>query len=409
MPTLLQINVVNNWGSTGRIAEEIGQVAITNDWNSYIAFGRKERESQSNKIKIGNQWDFFWHLLLTRLFDRHGLASKRATRKLITKIEQIKPDIIHLHNIHGYYLNYEILFEYLLKAKIPVVWTLHDCWPFTGHCAHFASIGCNKWQTGCGHCPQKDTYPKSIFIDRSKKNFEDKQKYFTDCKSLITLVPVSDWLADLVFHSFLKKIAIKRIYNGINIDFFSPISKDKKKEILLKYNIKNKFVILGITSVWSIKKGLNDFVQLSKLLPNDSVILLVGLTKKQIDTLPKSIIGIGKTENINELAAIYSTADVFVNPTWEDNFPTTNLEALACGTPVITYRTGGSVEAISDDTGFIVEQGDIEGLVKAIEIIKTNGKDKYSDNCRKRAIANFNKEDRYKEYLDLYKELLNKK
>lgn len=406
MYKLLQINVVTNWGSTGRITEEIGQVAIANGWNSYIAFGRKERESKSNKIKIGNKLDFISHIFLTRLFDIHGLASKRTTKKLIEQIEEIKPDIIHLHNIHGYYLNYEILFEYLKIINVPIVWTLHDCWAFTGHCTYFSLINCKKWQTECNHCPQKNMYPQSIWKDRSRLNFLDKKKSFSSCKDLITLIPVSNWLSNFIFKSFFDCTRVRRIYNGIDVNVFKPIDEEGKKHIEEKYGTSAKFLILGLATKWTTRKGLNDFIQLSKFLSNDSVILLVGLSEKQINTLPNTIIGIRRTENLNELAAIYSTADVLVNPTWEDNFPTTNLEALACGTPVITYQTGGSVEAVSSDTGFIVEQGNVGGIVKAIEIIKTNGKAKYSDNCRKRAIANFNKEDRYNEYIELYNSLL---
>jgi len=407
MRKIFQINTVVNSGSTGHIAEDIGQVAIANGWNSYIAYGRLARESKSIKIKVGNVLDLYWHILLTRLFDMHGLASKRATKKLITQIKKIRPDIIHLHNIHGYYLNYEILFEYLRIANIPIVWTLHDCWAFTGHCTYFSRVNCNKWQTECNHCPQKNLYPKSIWKDRSRLNFLDKKKSFGLCKHLITLIPVSDWLAELASKSLFNGIEIKRIYNGINVNVFKPIEEYRKKDILSKYSIKTDFLILGVAGDWVERKGFYDFIKLSAMLPDGFAILLVGLAKEKIKKLPKNIIGIGRTEDLNELAAIYSIANVFVNPTWEDNFPTTNLEALACGTPVITYRTGGSVEAVSNDTGFIVEQGDIPSLLKAIEIIKTNGKDKYTDNCRKRAMKNFNKENRYKDYLDLYNELLN--
>jgi len=408
MYKLLQINSVSNWGSSGRIAEEIGQIALAKGWNSYIAYGRKERNSKSVKIKIGNHWSIYWHALLTRLFDLHGLASNKATKKLIAHIEEIKPDIIHLHNIHGYYLNYKILFKFLKTINIPIVWTLHDCWAFTGHCAYFSFINCSKWQKGCNHCPQKKSYPKSIWKDRSSLNFLNKKESFVLCKDLITLVPVSNWLSDLISRSFFNGINKKKIYNGINSDLFKPSEYFQKKEIILKYSLKAKFIILGVAGGWNDRKGLQDFIKLSNLFSNDFSILLVGLTKKQKKKLPSKIIGIEKIENIKELAAIYSTADVFLNPTWEDNFPTTNLEALACGTPVITYRTGGSIEAVSNDTGIIVEQGDIEGILKAVETIKINGKDKYSENCRKRAIENFNKEDRYKEYIELYNELLNK-
>jgi len=409
MPVLLQINSNANVGSTGRIAEEIGLKAIENGWTSYIAYGRNARPSKSRKIKIGNKLGIYWHILITRLFDRHGLGSKKATKDLLVKIKEINPDVIHLHNLHGYYLNYEILFSFLKTNNIPIVWTLHDCWSFTGHCAHFSFARCNKWQKECYQCPQTRKYPKGLIFDRSKLNFSDKKRSFTSGKDLITLVPVSNWLADSLSQSFFEGANVKRIYNGIDIEIFKPVQKENRQSILQKYNIENKFLILGVASIWGEGKGLNDFISLSRLLNDDYVLLLVGLSKKQIKSLPDAMIGVEKTENIEALGAIYSTADVFFNPTWKDTFPTTNIEALACGTPVITYKTGGSVEAVSDDTGFIVEQGDMEGVLKAIEIIKTNGKDKYSDNCRKRAIAKFNKEDRYKEYIDIYKELLKNK
>lgn len=402
MKILLQINSVVNSGSTGRIAEEIGQTAIAAGWESYIAYGRNERPSSSKLIKIGTDKDIKLHGLQTRLFDRHGLGSRGATDEFIKQIEVIKPDIIHLHNIHGYYINMEVLFHYLKKVNIPVVWTFHDCWPITGHCSHFTFVGCEKWKTQCYSCPQKKGYPASYFIDRSKKNYNLKKELFNSLPNL-TLVPVSQWLAGILNESILQNFPIKVINNGINTEVFKPsmISDFRKK-----YGLKDKFILLGVASVWEERKGLKDFIELSKLLNSDYQIVLVGLTKKQIELLPKNILGIERTESVDALADIYSTSDVFINPTYEDNFPTTNLESLACGTPVITYKTGGSPEAIDVSTGIVVEQGNIQGLVDAINVIKDNGKQYYSEACVKRAHRLYKKEDRYKEYIQLYNELI---
>lgn len=405
MPTLLQINSVVNTGSTGRIAEGIGQAAMKAGWKSYIAYGRYANPSQSELIKIGNKWDVYNHVLQTRLFDKHGLASKRATRKLIQQIEQIKPNIIHLHNIHGYYLNYPILFEYLSKTNIPVVWTLHDCWAFTGHCAHWAFVGCDRWKSGCNGCIQQKGYPSSWFKDSSAQNYEDKRNAFTSVSN-ITFVPVSDWLGNFIPDTFMKGYPISRIYNGIDLSVFQP--QNKKEEIFQQYHIVTKYCVLAVTNVWTVSKGYNDLKKISSLLGNDYTLLMVGVSEKQQKELPTHIKGILRTENITQLADLYAVADVFVNPTYADSFPTTNLEALACGTPVITYRTGGSPEAISFETGLVVEQGDIQGLVKAIEKICQEGKGTYSKACRDRAVQYFNKEERFREYVDLYNQILSK-
>lgn len=405
MKSVLQINSVVNSGSTGRIAEEIGQTAIAAGWESYIAYARNERPSQSELIKIGSDWDIRMHGLQTRLFDRHGLGSKSATLELVEKIEKIKPDIIHLHNIHGYYINVETLFKYLQNTKIPVVWTFHDCWPMTGHCSYFSFVGCEKWKTQCYECPQKKEYPASWLIDRSEKNFNLKKKLFTSLPNL-TLVPVSKWLAGILEESFMKDFPIKVINNGINKEVFKP-SADS--DFRVKHRLVNKFILLGVASIWSPRKGLKDFIALSKLLDSDYQIVLIGLTKKQIEQLPDNILGIERTESVEELAEIYAASDVYVNPTYEDNFPTTNLESLACGTPVITYKTGGSPEAIDYSSGIVVEQGNIDKLIEAINKIREKGKQFYSEACVKRAHRLYRKEDRYREYIELYEELLNKK
>jgi glycosyltransferase involved in cell wall biosynthesis len=405
MKSVLQINSVVNSGSTGRIAEEIGQIAIAAGWESYIAYGRHARTSQSKLIKIGSDWDIRMHGLQTRLFDRHGLASTAATREFVEQIKKIKPDIIHLHNIHGYYINIEILFRYLKDANIPVVWTLHDCWPITGHCAYFTFVECDKWKTQCFSCPQKKGYPSSYFLDRSKQNHKQKRKLFTSVHD-ITIVPVSNWLADIVKQSYLKDYPIRVINNGIDVNVFSPQSRDG---IRLKYGLADKFVLLGVATAWGRRKGLHDFIELSKILKDDEIIVLVGLNENQIKILPENVIGISRTESVQQLAEFYSAADVFLNPTWEDSFPTTNLEALACGTPVVTYRTGGSPEALTPKTGFVVEQGDLASIRKAIDTVKSKGKAFYSAACRERATKMFNKNDRYAEYLQLYEQMLSER
>lgn len=397
---IFQINTTSNWGSTGRIAEEIGLLIKEKGNESYIAFGRYSNPSQSKIYHIGNKQNFYSHALQTRIFDNHGLASKDATKKLIDYIESIQPDIIHLHNIHGYYLNYKILFNYLSNIEIPIVWTLHDCWSFTGHCAHYSFIKCERWKTGCHHCPQKKRYPASYFLDRSSENYLNKKNIFTSLKKM-TIVPVSYWLANEVKESFLNNYPVNVIYNGIDLETFKP--KDVSKE---NNKLGDKFIILGVASVWEERKGLPDFFKLRSLLSFDYIIILIGLSKKQIDELPKGIIGIQRTNNVHELAEYYSVADVFFNPTWEDNFPTTNLEALACGTPVITYKTGGSVEAIDEQTGFVVEQGDLEATVQILNSLKTEGKEKYQLVCRERAVRLYNKNERYEEYIQLYNSLL---
>jgi len=403
MPTIFQISCEGNIGAPGRIAEDIGIIAIQNGWKSYIAFGRFPRPSKSNLIRIGSRWDVYLHVLKTRLFDRHGLGSKTATRKLIKKIEEINPDIIHLHHIHGYYINIEILFKFLANANIPVVWLFHDCWSITGHCAYFDFAECDKWKTNCNKCPQKREYPASILMDRSTKNYYLKKKLFTSVKKMV-VVPVSNWLGNIVRDSFMGNIPIRTIHNGIDTAVFKPLCNNEKTRE--KYNIGKRFMILGVASPWNRRKGLNDFMELNKLISEDEVIVLVGLNNIQIKQLPNNIIGLAKTENRQQLVNLYSAADLFINPTWEDNFPTTNIESLSCGTPVVTYQTGGSVEAVSSETGFIVEKGDISGLVEVIRNVKKIGKQTFSGACRNRALELYSKNDRFAEYLDLYESLI---
>lgn len=396
MPKLLQINVTANWGSTGKIAEDIGKLAIAAGWESWIAYGRGNPKSSSNLIRIGNDWDMRLHAIESRIFDNHGLASRQTTKKFIERIEEISPDIIHLHNIHGYYLNYPLLFEFLKKWGAPVVWTLHDCWPFTGHCAYYDYAKCDRWLKECHDCPQLKSYPASMLMDRSRKNYRDKKKSFLNHPNM-TFVPVSDWLRVELSKSFLHDYPAITIHNGIDTDIFHPVEQKKTDS--------DKHVILGVASVWDKRKGLEEFVRLRTKLSEDYLIILIGLSNDQISTLPDGITGIRRTENVEQLVALYNMADVFVNPTLEDNFPTTNLEALACGTPVITYKTGGSPEAIDKTTGFVADYQNIEALADKVVEVCTQSPF-LSSSCRQRALNLYNKNEVFKQYIQLYNQLL---
>ncbi|WP_441000663.1 glycosyltransferase [Fodinibius sp. SL11] len=396
---LLQINVTANSGSTGRIAESIGNIFLRNEHESYIAFGQNAQDSQSELIKIGSKLDNYIHGLKTRFFDRHGFASKKATKYLIGEINKIQPDAIGLHNLHGYYLHLEVLFNYLKNNQhIPVVWTLHDCWPFTGHCIHFSDEGCEKWKTHCENCPLTHTYPKSFF-DNSHKNFEDKRRIFTGHSNLIIVTP-SRWLKKLVNKSFLKNYKIKVIQNGVDLKQFRILNKREA-------NDSNKKIVLGVASVWEERKGLNDFIKLSKELPVEYQIVLIGINKSQKKNLPQTIKAISRTEDISELVKWYNQADVFVNPSKEETFGMVTAEAMACGTPVAGYNATATSELVSNSTGKVVKPGDIDKLAEAVISITDKEDKKYKINCRDRAETLFDQEDRFTDYYNLYQKVLN--
>ena len=400
---LLQISIEVNSGSVGRIAEQIGSEVLKTGGGSYITFARNNLPSKSKTIKIGNKFDVYLHGLRTRIFDDHCHGSTKPTKKLLKQIDVIKPDIIVLHHIHGYFLNMKILFDYLSKSDISVVWIFHDCWSFTGHCAHFDYIGCVKWKTGCYACPLKKSYPASFVFDRSKKNYIEKKKLFNSVKNL-TIVPVSNWLGDLVKESFLSSNNIKVIHNGIDINTFKPSNNNKKTRE--KFGLKDEFIVLGLSSVWNKSKGLDDFINLSPKLDSNVKLILVGLSQEQIDKLPNNIIGIRRTENVNQLADIYSMSDLFLNLSYQETFGLTTAEALSCGTPALVYNATACPEVVSEDTGFIVEKGDLDSVIKVINKVREKGKGFYSDKCRERAVTCFNKDDRFMDYINLYRSLL---
>lgn len=364
---VLMINVVCGIKSTGRICTDLAISLQKQGHEVKIAYGRDTVPEAFENIsyKIGSDLDVKFHGLKARLFDAAGFGSKGVTKRFIEWIKLYDPDVIHLHNIHGYYINCEVLFDYLKSCGKRIIWTLHDCWSFTGHCVYFDYINCDKWKNVCNKCPQKKEYPARIGLDMSKRNFMLKKELFTNVPNM-TLVTPSQWLANLVKYSYMKNYDIQVIRNGVDTEIFRPVETHIKE----RYHCTNKKIVLGVASVWDQRKGLNAFLELSTILDNTYQIILVGLTKTQIENLSSNIIGINHTNSVNELVELYSAAEVFVNPTLEDNYPTTNLEAIACGTPVITYNTGGSSESATL-FGISVPKNDIHALVNAIENVKS--------------------------------------
>lgn len=394
MPTLLIINVTCNQGSTGKISEQVGLMMQQRGWNVYYAHGaRRVNPSQLKTIPFSSIRGEYLHALKSLLFDANGLGSTRATQKLVEQIKEIHPDIIQIHNIHGYYLNYKILFEYLNSTDIPIILTMHDCWNFTGHCTHFVTAMCKKWKTGCYDCPLLNVSPKS-YIDRSKRNYALKKSLLTSNKNL-HIVPVSYWLESMVRESFLKGKDIQVIQNGVDLNIFKPYPKKRGTE----------FKILGVANVWNKDKGIYDIYKLREMLSLSGFqITLVGLTQNQIANLPEGIVGITATANQKDLAELYSGADVLINPTYADTFPTINLEALACGIPVVTYRTGGSPESLDSKTGIVVEQGNVTALANSFMYLRENPLS--SEDCRKRAEEYFDKNRCFEKYVNKYESLL---
>lgn len=406
MKKLLQINpVVRENTSTGKIMRGIGDLAISSGWESYIAYSRARDgivKHTSHLIPVGDKADLAVHAIGTRLFDAHGLASKRATRELIRRIEDISPDIIQIHNVHGYFLNYPMLCDFLGESGIPVVWTAHDCWLYTGHCYYYSAANCSRWKTGCHSCPQKTSFPASWLVDQSASNYTRKRHALTKMKNLY-LVAVSEWIKGEIQQSFLSEVPCQVIHNGIDLDVFKPSDNEQTKE---NFGIKTPHYVIAVASIWLKEKGFDDLMRLAGLLRENITLVMVGrMTKKQEKALPENVIHIPRTSDSASLAELYSGAVAFLNPTWQDNYPTVNLEAIACGTPVITYKTGGSPESVTEKTGFIVEQRDIKGMTNIINDIIGNNSYLCRLNCREYALANFDKEKCFRDYIDLYESL----
>lgn len=400
---ILQINTVyKNGGSTGRIVFDLKQTIGKNGNEAFVAFGYEySKTDDENTYMMERIPELKLSILQTRLFAEHGFYNQSQTKKLLKWIDTIKPDVIHIHNLHNHYMNVELLFDYIKEHNIPVVWTLHDCWSFTGWCAYFDYADCDKWKTVCHDCPNIHGYPYTWFFDKSKKNYGRKKKCFCGVENL-TIVTPCEWLKMLVQESYLNNYPVKVINNGIDIDIFKPTSSDFRRNHGLEY----KKMILAVMMSASKRKGIDIIYDLAnKINIDEEAIVIVGLKEDEIVKLPQGTMGITRTSNVKELAEIYSAADVFINPTLEDNFPTTNLEALACGTPLATFYTGGSPESVDEHTGIVAAEKNADVLLEAIRAIYSNGKEYYSYYCRKKAEELYSKELFAAKYMKLYREI----
>lgn len=397
MPKIMQFNVTANWGSTGRIAEQINIKALEQGWDCYIVYGRNNTPSRSKLIRVGTSFDIYEHYIENRLFDNEGLASRRATKKLIEKIILINPDIIHLHNIHDHWLNYKLLFEYLNQTNIPIVWTFHDCWAFTGHCAHFVNNKCFKWIDKCSKCRQTRS-----LIDYSLRNFLLKKTLFTSNKNL-HIVAVSDWLGKLCQMSLFKNMDIRVIENGIDLSLFKPSYTP------FYYKISDdKFVIMAVSSQWKGgNKGLDDYFKMSKILKDDEIIVLVGVHEDLRNNLPSNIIGICRTNNQQELASLYTRANVITSLSSAETFGLTIIEGNACGTPAVVYDNTAPPSLITSETGFVVPNEDYKAAYDAIQVIKSKGKKSYFKACIELA-KKYDHNECSMKYVELYRSLIKK-
>lgn len=396
---LLEINSVN-YGSTGKIMYSLADIMIDNGHSVLCATGFTWNKSNHRSgVLIGSLFSKTIHMVLSSIFGKHGCYSKRATKKLIDIINDFSPDIIHLHNIHGWYLNIQLLFQHIKTKSIPVIWTLHDCWAFTGGCAHFTYVKCDKWKMSCSNCKNLSEYPIKSRKDKTHDMFDLKKSLFKEVKNM-TIVTPSQWLANLVKQSFLREYPVRVINNGINLEIFKPTPS----KLRYKYGLIGKKIILGVSFGWGNRKGLDVFIELSKIFSNDYQIVLVGTDENTDKLIPDNIISIHRTNSQQELAEFYTAADVFVNPTREENYPTVNMEALACGTPVVTFRTGGSPEILDETCGAVVDYNDLDSLSKEIKrICEINP---YSEDACVNRAKNFDMHMRFIEYINLYEEML---
>lgn len=394
---ILEINQVN-FGSTGHIMLQIADLATKKGHEVICSFyARRNKDKDKNCIYIGNKVSHNIHKKLYRKTGNNGCYSKISTWNFLRKVKEFDPDLIHIHNLHNCYINLPMLFDYIKKNNKKVVWTLHDCWSFTGQCPYFTAVGCEKWKTGCHDCEQINRYP-SCSVDRTDKMWKLKKEWFTGVQNL-TIVTPSQWLADLAKQSFLKDYPVKVINNGINLDVFKPTESDFRT----KHNLEDKKIILGVASVWEVRKGLDVFIELSKRLDDRYKIVLVGTNDEVDKKLPEGIISIHRTSNQKELAELYTAADVFFIPTREDNFPTVNMESLACGTPVLTFNTGGSPEMVDEATGVVLMNEDIASVEQAVISMCESGK--YTkEACTERA-KQYDSGLKYNEYLSLFENI----
>lgn len=403
MKRIASINMTTQ-GSTGNIMLQIAELAneMQMDVRTFSAVCyKKPKEVKINKTKhiyFGTYFENMIHTILAKTTGLNGCFSYFGTKELIRKLDDFQPDMIHLHNLHQFCINLPMLFRYIKNKKLKVVWTLHDCWAFTGHCPHFLIAGCEKWKEECYECPQYKKYPKT-YVDCSKMMHRLKKKWYGKLENLTIITP-SEWLAGMVQQSFLKNHQIQVIHNGIDLQFFKPTESDFRQ----KYHCEDKKIVLGVSAGWGYSKGLDIFVELANRLDKTYQVVLVGTNDTVDSIIPENILSIHRTEDKRELAEIYSSADVFVNPTREDTFPTVNIEALACGTPVVTFDTGGSSEIVTESCGRKISCDDIDRLWKEIENICTQ-KAIAKEDCINRAEM-YDSKRIFRNYVDLYKRIL---
>ncbi|MBP2068991.1 glycosyltransferase [Anaerococcus nagyae] len=401
---ILQINITMDIGSTGKIVHDISNYITSRGHESYVMCGYQLKNYDNvycfspDFLQFNTKKD----TLISRITGKMGYRYKSKTKDAMAWIEKINPDIVHLHNIHGDWINVPVLINYLADKKIPIVYTLHDCWSFTGRCSHFENIQCYKWKNGCYDCKNLKVYPISYFFDFSKEMWQDKQDWFSRL-NIVKIITPSNWLRDYASESILKDYSITTINNGIDTDRFRPSLYDESS-----INQTDKKIILGVASTWTKFKGLHDFYELNRLIDHSKYqIVLVGLNKRQLSDVPDDIIAIGRTNNVDELIDIYTRSTVFVNMTYLDNYPTVNLESISCGTPVVTYNTGGSPESINKSTGLVVDQGDIPAVLESIEYFSNLDRKTVEKDCRLYAVNNFSKENRYEQYYNIYHNIMN--
>ncbi len=398
---ILMVNSVCGIKSTGRICTDLADILISKGHECRIAYGRETVPERYRDIsyRIGSETGVRVNALKARVLDNEGFNAAAATQGLVEYIKEYAPDLIHLHNLHGYYLNIEILLNYIREAKIPVVFTAHDCWSVTGHCAYFSSVNCDRWTNGCHDCPQKKSYPSSLVCDRSKKNWEKKKELFSALEKMTVVTP-SEWLAELLKGSFLSKHEVIAIPNGIDLEVFKPTESDIRE----KQGLQNKKMVLGVATAWDERKGLSELCRLGEALGEEYKVVLVGLSEKQISELPENILGLGRTDSVRELAGIYTAADVFVNAGKEETMGLTTVEAMACGTPVAVSSLTAVPEVVTADGGLVFAEYSVEAMAEAVrEVVK-----KDFPSTRKNA-EKYEKSLRYNEYLELYEKMISEK
>ena len=420
---IAQINVVASL-STGRIASTLCRMSVQAGHQALLCHSRDVAPNDVASYRIGTKLGIYLHMGLARLTDRAGFFSRHATRKLVCQLELYKPDLVHLHNLHGYYLHLPTLFAYLKQRDLPVVWTLHDCWAFTGHCAYYTTaqgaaplggkrrraqsnaVGCQRWQGGCGHCPLKHAYPCSWLMDQSARNWQEKRDLFSGLQHLVLATP-SDWLRGQVKQSFLKNYPVYTLPNGLDVTSFKPCQDESfMRDVINFYGLERsggRKLVLSVAAVWDERKGLDDLIDLAKALGEEYCVAAVGLDEFQIASLPKgTVMGLKRAGNLNDLCALYTAADLYVSASHEETMGMTLLEALACGTQVLCYDATAMPEIVTDDVGEVVKLGDIHALAAAARRLCASPLE--ASACRARA-EEYESNVRFAAYLRLYENM----